>query len=506
MGPGQRGRLWRGIAAAGALLIVWQSALLAAWPAAAAALGANKFDLMLDYLAPSPPAGSEPKGYRRVRRAMAQKAIADASDAGLSFFRVAVTGYSPSDFNTRQHDLTLWQSDPPRFWAAFDRMFDDLDRAGIGLVPSFIWNISQFPALGNDSIATFVRDSDAASRRLLAQFVEDFITRYKARKTILFYELGNEMNLLADLDTHKNCKREPCVWGNFTTADMTRFAREIVALIKSSDASRPVSSGYSLPRPAATHLVRRPQFSPGGADWTQDTAEEFDRDLTLIHQPFEIMSIHVYPPDAARPSGRTLGEPYDPVARAAKAARSAGKKLFIGEFGDPAGATPFMVHLMDEIVRERVDYAAIWVWEFYQTSTYAPVPQFNVEPGYTDDTIRLLRTTQQRRGMAPRPNKASAPRVVLTWPLPCATIDRPVDLAAIASDGAEAVERVDFLIDGHKLAAAAAPPYRTQFDPAGRPPGIAEIEARAIAGSGAAATFRSPVHLNGDKSRCQPAG
>ncbi len=492
------------------LLVLSLIALIAAGAAASAAsLGANKFDLMLDYVAPSPPAGANPEGYRRVRRAMARKAIADARDAGLAFFRVAVTGYSPSEFNAKQHDLTLWQSDPPRFWASLDAMFDDLDAAGIRLVPSFVWNITQFPALGNDTVATFVRDPNAASRRLLAQFIRDFTSRYKERQTILFYEMGNEMNLLADLDERKrNCRREPCVWGNFTTADMNEFARDTVGLIKSSDPSRPVTSGYSLPRPGAMHLERRSEFAAGGPDWTPDTAAEFDRYLVATNEPFDVISIHVYPDDQTRPSVQALGEHFDPVTQAAKTARSAGKPLFIGEFGDPGGATPFMAHLMDDIVRDRVDYAAIWVWEFYQTSTYetrnTPPTVFDVEPGYTDDVIGMLLQTEKRLGNDLAPSKASAPRVVLTWPLPCADIERQVDLAAVASDGAKAVKQVDFLIDGQPLVTVAAPPYRVPFDPVGRGPRSAEIEARAIAASGATAAFSSNVRLNGDKSRCQP--
>jgi hypothetical protein len=499
------------MALAGVLLTLGQIVPEAARPAAAAALGANKFDLMLDYLAPSPPPGADPRGYRRVRRAMAQKAIADGRDAGLKFFRVAVAGYSPVEFDSKQSDLALWQSDPPRFWAALDRMFDDLDAEGMLLVPSFVWNIGQFPALGHDSVATFVRDPHSASRRLLAQFVRGFIARYKARKTMLFYEMGNEMNLVADLDEHKrNCQRDPCVAGNFTTAEMDQFARWMVGLIKSSDPSRPVTSGYSLPRPGASHLERRPEFAAGGPDWTPDTAQEFDHDLLAINQPFDIISIHVYPADQTRSSGPPPGTPYDPVDEAAKAARSAGKPLFIGEFGDEGGATPFMRHLLDEIVRDRVQYAAIWVWEFYQTSTYetrnTPPTRASLEPGYGDDVIRLLMATERRLAAAPAAAKTGAPRVVLTWPLPCAAIDRPVDLAAVASDGATAVKRVDFLIDGQKLASVAAPPYRTPFDPAGRGPRTVEIAARAIAASGAVAAFRSTVHLNGDKGSCQPSG
>src|SRR5260370_11343900 len=199
---------------AGALVIGWQAFCLSASPAAATLLGANKSDLMLDYVAPSPPAGADPDGYRRVRRAMAKKSIEDARDAGLGFFRVAVTGYGPTEFDNQVNDLALWQNDPPRFWAALDAMVDDLDAAGIRLVPSFVWNITQFPAPGHATLAPFLHNPDAASRRLLGQFLRDFIGRYKARQTILFYELGNEMNLLADLAEHnRNYQREPCVLG-----------------------------------------------------------------------------------------------------------------------------------------------------------------------------------------------------------------------------------------------------------------------------------------------------
>jgi hypothetical protein len=285
---------------------------------------------------------------------------------------------------------------------------------------------------------------------------------------------------------------------------MNEFARRIAGSIKSLDPSRGVSSGYSLPRANATHLERQPEFSAHGPDWTPDTAQEFARNLIAIHQPFDIISIHVYPEDETRPSGRAQAQRFDPIAAAAQAARSAGKKLFVGEFGDEKGATPFLAHTLDDIVRHHVDFAAIWVWEFYQASTYTRSSGFNVEPGFTDDVIGLLMQTEHRAGAAFPPRQESAPRVVLTWPLPCAEIGRPVDLAAIASDGVKLVDQVEFLIDGKLLASTAKPPYGASFDPVGRAPGAVEIEARAVAGSGATAAFRSTVLLNGDKSRCAP--
>jgi hypothetical protein len=235
----------------GVLLLLSLIALIAAGAAAsAAALGANKFDLMLDYLAPSPPAGANPEGYRRVRRAMAGKAIADARDTGLAFFRVAITGYSPTEFNAKQHDMTVWQNDPSRFWTALDAMFDDLDTAGIRLVPSFVWNIAQFPALGNDNVATFVREPNTASRRLLVQFIRDFIARYKARRTTVL----------------RNGKRDE-------PAGRPRRAQELpvraLRLGKFHDRGvEPICARYGrvvqVPRPIARGSIRLLAATPGG--------------------------------------------------------------------------------------------------------------------------------------------------------------------------------------------------------------------------------------------------
>jgi hypothetical protein len=473
--------------------------------ATAAAIGANKFDLLLQFLDTPPPAGVDAEGYRRVRRAMAEKAIADARDTGLAFLRVAVTGYSPADFGHKANDLALWQQDPPRFWMAADRMFDALDGAGIRLVPTFVWNLAQFPALAGDGVAAFVRDRHSASRQLLARFISDFIGRYKSRPTILFYELTNEMNLAADLDMHKrNCKAAPCVWEDFTTAEMTGFAREIVGLIKSLDAGHPVSSGYSLGHTAASHLQRRPEFAAGGPDWTPDTEPDLARYLSDIHEPFDIVSVHLYPKPEATLFGRMPGEQYRLADDAAAIARAAGKPLFIGEFGDMAGASPFLAHVLDEIVQARVDYAAIWAWEFYQISTYQAAP-FNVEPGISDDIIALLREAETRLGqIPPPPDPARPPRVVLTWPLPCAAIERPLDLMAVASDGAKPVQRVEFLLDGQPIATAARPPYTARLDPAGQVPRTARITARAVSQAGIAAEFHSTIQLNQAGGACQP--
>jgi hypothetical protein len=185
------------------------------------------------------------------------------------------------------------------------------------------------------------------------------------------------------------------------------------------------------------------------------------------------------------------------------ASRVAGKKLFLGEYGD-ATATPFLAHVLDDIVGDHIDFAAIWIWEFYQQSTFKPAP-FSVEPGLSEPVIRLLLKSEERAGKAPASTTVSRPRVVLTWPLPCAQINRPAELYAVASDGVSAVNRVDFFADGNPIASIKTPPYRTQFDPVGIPPHTAMIEARAVAASGATASFRSPIRLHDAHNSCDPA-
>src|SRR5438067_4611720 len=88
-------------------------------PASGSELGVNSL-LIRQYLDLPPPPPND--GYHRVRIAMARKAIADARDAGVRFFRVPVTGYWPLNAGDRS-DLALWQNDPSAFWAKLDSMF-----------------------------------------------------------------------------------------------------------------------------------------------------------------------------------------------------------------------------------------------------------------------------------------------------------------------------------------------------------------------------------------------
>ena len=485
--------------------------LACAYRADAGELGANKFDLLLQYTGRASGGDGSP-AYLRVTRDMGRKAIQDGADAGFVFFRVGVTGFSPSTAaDKHKNDLSLWLADPPAYWRLVDAMFDDLDRAGIRLVPTLVWNAAQFPAIANENIGTLIRDPHSKSRALLERYVAAFIDRYKDRKTILFYELSNELNLQVDLDLHRRCldrARDPAqcsVTDNFTTDQMIAFSRQMVSFIKQHDPNRHVSSGFSLPRPAADHLERRPEFSAQGPDWTPDTPAEFKDNLTRTQSPFDIVSVHVYQDSKdvriSRPADRT----YEIVDDVGTVAHANHQSAFVGEF---AGDQEFVSHVSDALKGGTIDYASVWIWEFYQFDTRhsfnTPASSSSLEPGSTDAAIAGLRISPAAKLIQSPRSDAPSPRVVLTWPLPCSRLTGESDLSAVASGAAgDPIDHVAFLADGKVLGSVAKPPYSIRFDASAVHDDSVILEAEAFSRSGRSAAFQSQVLLTASPTHCE---
>ena len=497
--------LFRNSAPYGVALAVLCAALGARAAADPTPLGANKFDLLMQYEGYAGWQSDGSPGYRHVTHAMGRKAILDAADAGFRFFRVSVSGYGGTNPQGARRDmLRLWQSDPETYWRRVDQMFDDLDAAGLQIVPSLFWNIAQFPALTGETTTDFIRDPRSASRALAARYLREFVTRYRARKTILFYELTNEFNLDADLDKRQRCldqRHNPalCVSiGNFTEADLDAFAKDMVGLIRAIDPGRKVTSGYGVPQAWAYHMALQPEWTRRGG-FTHDSPEEFASNLTTIHRDFDIVSVHVYPQTRADRFGRPPDSQARLIADAARVAHADHKTLFLGEFGD-AGPTPFMRSVKALLDDGQVDYAAVWIWEFYQRSTFetedTDASRFSLEPGYRDSLIALLR---EPKALV----EAAEPRIVLTWPLPCARLDKPVEINATASDGAVPVESVAFSVDGKLIGTVTAPPYRVTWDPASAAPQVAHVAAVARATSGTTSTDGADVLVDGAGGACR---
>lgn len=464
-------------------------------------VGLNNFDLLSQYLGTAS-GGNGTAAYSRVTRAMARKALDDARDAGVRLMRVPMGGRPATKIGGRD-SLDLWRSNPEVFWRLVDQMMDDLDARDIRLVPVLMFSAKQFAAMSGETVGDLLRDSKSKSWGMLSFYVSDFVTRYRNRPTILFYELTNEFNNGMDLDNVHRCakpKLKPLceVSANYSTDEMIVFIKRFVDLIRNLDNSRHISSGFSIPRSSAEHLRGRPEWSGGGPDWTLDTRDQFVKNLKDIHAHVDIVSIHLYGGDNNKRFGSS--DAVDLLVEAKRVADSIGKPLFVGEFGDPnptkAGADSHVARMISKMTELRVSYSAVWVWEFYQNKTYLTHDNrntvFSLEPGYTNfliDYIREANGAQNKRES--KLKDTSPPRVVLTWPLECMMLNKTVDLHAVASDDSGAVQKVKFLVDGEVFAVDDSLPYQATFSSMDEKAGIRRLTARAYDFAGNVAEFSS---------------
>lgn len=481
-------------------------------------IGLNKFELFLQYLGRAS-GGDATAGYTRITQAMARKSLDDSQDVGVSYVRVSMVGYAPSE-HAQQGDMELWRRDPAAFWAAMDTMMDDLDARGIRLVPVFLWNPMQFPAMTGENVAQMVTEPNSKAWQLLARYVSDFVGRYRMRSTVLFYELTNEFNLWADLDHVGRCRKKTApvrycaVMGNFTTDQMIAFSARFADMLRTLDPGRTVSSGYSIPRAAAGHLRARPEWSPAGADWTRDSKQLFARQLLDLHKHLDIVSVHLYDSlDNLRfglPDAASLLDVIKDISDVA------GKPLFVGEFGDAkATADPAHSHAgktLRKIVERRVPYSAVWAWQYYQTSPYethnSEATVSSLEPGAGDSMISAIRraneSLRQSGGASAVVPDRQAPRVVLTWPLACSMLKTRQLLHAVASDNEGVVGGIEFLVDGKRVAVDVSFPYQVTLDVASLKRGLHTLTARARDRAGNVAEYSTKVFAGvlGDHGSC----
>ncbi|MGC8862223.1 MAG: cellulase family glycosylhydrolase [Armatimonadota bacterium] len=319
------------------------------------AVGLNKFDLALQYVK----GGAE--------REKAARDIQDAAAKGFRLIRFGACMFYPKEMNA-------WARDD--YWASLDAMFADARKAGLWLVPCLVWNTYLFPDMANETIRQMLTDKDSRSRQYVELYISEFVERYKNEPTILFWELWCELNLGADLEfmrpygyhhlnvTEQGCPPARLRTDNFTTDQMIAFLRDLARLVKKIDPVHLISSGHSIPRPAAQHLRRK------SGDWTPDSVEEAERYLRDIHpDPIDIISIHLYNFDFCQDNIRFGNTDKDSAVILRDYKRMAdriGKPIFLGEaggqaFDDPGGAVPpFSKSIIKEMVE--ADYPVVAWW------------------------------------------------------------------------------------------------------------------------------------------------
>ncbi len=368
--------------------------LLAAKP-----IGVDLPDLLWTYLGQAP---------TDVGGAQAEMSAAVAH--GFNHARFVATPYWPSGMTTGNG----WIANPTAFWAAFDALVADADARGLHLVPSLLWNYFLFPDVVGAPLGDLFTPG-TATRTMAEGYITAVVSRYAASPTLLFWEVGNELNLGADIDvsTCNVCdgganacgslapsEGTPCfrtsaddfyscnACRGVTTAqqDLGAFAQAIGSLIQSLDPAHPVSSGNAYPRQAAYHL----SVSPCPAcDWTDDTEAQYRTVLANITpSAIAVLSVHHYPgSDLERfgdddPAGLAL------LGTTQSIAQALGKTLYVGEYGEPSAATltcggasqmcggdpnlSATESILDGFVQYGVEYSALWAFDFDQFCAGVP--------------------------------------------------------------------------------------------------------------------------------------
>ncbi len=456
-----------------------------------ASVGFNKYDLALQYMGKAS-GGDGSLPYLKVTKAMGRKAIFDARDANVSYLRISATGFDPSAYR-KPGDLDLWLTNPAQYWSQFDELMTDLETAEMQGVFTLIWNPLQFPAMTGETVRDLITQPDSKSYQTAERYIREFVQRYKNRKAVLFYELTNELNLGADLGAEKRCnaKKQAALCdakGHYTSAEMVEFTKRLSALIHGIDPSRPISSGFSVPRASAEHLRASPEWISGKADFRQDSLEQLQQNLAFIHEGVDIISVHIYPNEANVRFGAKDRHGVELLESIKKIADKIGKPLFVGEFGDRDDLTDspasYTVRMLNRIRDLRVPYSALWVWEFYQKSPHITRDNqhtgYSLEPSDNNKLIQKISQTNNQLGQK-QAKKLSTdsepPRVVLTWPLDCGDLSKERSVHAVASDDSGAVNRVEFWLDGKKVDSDANFPYEMKLPAGGLNPGSHQLKA-----------------------------
>lgn len=357
---------------------------------------------------------------------IAQTAAA-ATDACLrrnfSFVRFGASAFWPSE-------QSLWLNNSEAYWNLMDQTIDALESGGCThLVPSLFWNSFCFADLMGEplgQLAAGARGQPSRSWRATLDYIQQFVSRYSSRSSIYMWELGNEWNLLVDLDQSKFCNSCNPPSGtpsfrtradNVSTADWQVISTAWAAAIRSYDPQlRPIGSGHAVPRPDAEHL-RASYGDPNHTDWRNDTYDQFVTNLGDVHTCCDMVSAHIYPgPDLVR-----WGNLTDPLSadmllyiqaavQAVNAQSGKEMKIYVGEYGQlPAGKDPASFNASRPFVDAMLSllaatapgvppsqvpapgvagltaFSMAWVWEFgSQNSTWS------LWPGQTEGVIQSL--------------------------------------------------------------------------------------------------------------------
>ena len=297
-----------------------------------------------------------------------REGFAELARRGIPFARFMCCGFWPKD-------NALYHEDRARYYELLDGVVRAAEEHRIGLVPSFFWHTATVPDMVGEPVDQW-GDAQSKTREFMRTYVREVVTRYRGSPAIWGWEFGNETNLSADLPnaakhrpkivpalgTPASRSERDEMTHDIMVAALTSFAEEV----RRYDPHRLITSGNSSLRPSAWHQWREDS-------WKQDSEAQFAERFSLDHPvPLDTMSVHVYKSSSKR-FGRDASVPVAEFLHlAARAAKDAGKALFVGEFGarrekpgeSDAAVRDRFAAILSGIEDSGAPLAALWVYDF----------------------------------------------------------------------------------------------------------------------------------------------
>jgi len=263
------------------------------------------------------------------------KALRELKSLGFRTIRIFAVPWSGREFF----------EDPIRrtaYFKALDKTYELCDRNGMRVYAcigcggfSEIPNHARKVDAGKEHLRELVANPESASRKLLYEYLDAMLARYKDRKTIVMWDISNELTNCADIMPGTRISRDQRMP---TLKELAGFYNEVTAFIKQRDPLRLVTNGGSHLRESAWNLYC-------GNGWKADTVAEHLQAYQLIFgdTAIDVMDIHYY---AVPTDGYLIQDGNGfPVLLNLKSymeiARKIGKPMILGEYGAlPHGDNP----------------------------------------------------------------------------------------------------------------------------------------------------------------------
>lgn len=312
----------------------------------------------------------------------------------------------------------VWEDPKKRvsiFYAAVEKTLDLCEKHGIAVVWSLAAGDFVDKALvngvwvaGEEHTRELMANPGSRSRKRLEEFLSTFIPRYAPRKSIVMWEIGNEITLKADIGNDSGVfegVRVP------TLAQVAGFYRDVTGLIKKADPLRLVNNGGSRPREAQWNRFQKKGWAPDRPD---DHQKVFD--LLFKDTGVDLIDIHSYPNQLKHYTLRNEDGSDFPLDHLGyfQMAQKTGKPLMIGELGalpklkaqnkklyeaapgyfesfsDVAGALPWVKACVDGVVGTGIPLVYWWAYSSDRPMDQKAPDRMDLKKGRDDALLAVI--------------------------------------------------------------------------------------------------------------------